>query len=228
MNSEDRATEGPTPEAPARNPVLELLLVGVLLSIVTGVGIAVTWKLRIIHAGQRQQNPQVLTSTPDGVPSLLPDFSLVDTDGKPVTRDDLKGHVWVANFFFTNCPAQCPMMNQRMAQIQRALPDGAAARLVSITVDPERDSPEILRDYAKTYGAKDGRWLFLTGDKQAIIQLALEGFKLPAGENPNDHSLRLALIDRDGRIRGYFNSTEDDSIASLQAQLLSLLTSERP
>jgi protein SCO1/2 len=212
----------PAPPTP-RNPMLELVLLGALFCIIAGVSVAVTWKIRNIRLKRPTSTPVVTPTSPGDEPTYVPDFSLIDKSGTPVTLADLKGQVWVANFFFTNCPAQCPAMNLRMGQIQRALPDGAAAKLVSITVDPDNDSPEVLAEYAKTFHAKDDRWLFLTGDKQAIIRLAKEGFKLPAGENPNDHSLRLALVDRDGRIRGYYNSTDEKSVAELQERLIELL-----
>ena len=222
MNEQQTVVEH-GPAVPTRNPMLELVLLAALFCIVAGVSVAVTWKIRSIRSRRPIATPVVTPASPDNEPTYVPDFSLIDKNGKPVTLADLKGQVWVANFFFTSCPAQCPAMNMRMGQIQRALPDGAAAKLVSITVDPDNDSPEVLADYAKTFHAKDDRWLFLTGDKQAIIRLAKEGFKLPAGENPNDHSLRLALVDRDGRIRGYFNSTDEQSVAQLQEQLMALL-----
>src|SRR5262245_7549105 len=118
-------------------------------------------------------------------------------------------------------------MNMKLRQIHRALPDGAPARLVSITVDPDNDSPEVLAEYAKSFRARDDRWMFLTGDKQAIIHLARDGFKLPATEDPNVHSLRLVLVDRGGRIRGYFDSTDDESLASLQQRMTALLSENR-
>jgi protein SCO1/2 len=223
MNQENQTVVEQEPAPPPRNPMLELVLLAVLFCIVVAVSVAVTWKVRGIRSSRPAPTPVVITPSPDDEPTYVPEFSLIDKNGRPVTLADLKGQVWVANFFFTSCPAQCPAMNMRMGQIQRALPDGADAKLVSITVDPDNDSPAVLAEYAKTYHARDDRWLFLTGDKQAIIRLAKEGFKLPAGENPNDHSLRLALVDRDGRIRGYYNSTEDKSVAELQAKLNELL-----
>ena len=223
MNEEKQTVVAPAPAPPPRNPMLELVLLGVLFCIVAGVSVTVTWKIRSLRSRKPAPTPVVTTPSPDDEPTFVPDFSLIDKSGKPVTLADLKGQVWVANFFFTSCPAQCPAMNLRMGQVQRSLPVGAAAKLVSITVDPEKDSPEVLAEYATTYSGKDDRWLFLTGDKQAIIRLAIEGFKLSAGEDPNIHSTKLALVDRDGRIRGYFNSTDEKSVAELQEQLKELL-----
>lgn len=223
MNEEKQTVVEHEPAPVPRNPMLELVLLAVLFCIVTGVSFAVAWKIRGIRGSRPTPTPLVTSPSPNDVPTYVPDFSLIDQSGQPVTLADLKGQVWVANFFFTSCPAQCPAMNLRMRQIQRALPDGAAAKLVSITVDPEKDSPEVLAEYAKTYSGKDDRWLFLTGDKQAIIRLAIEGFKLSAGDDPNIHSTKLALVERDGRIRGYFSSTDEKSVAELQEQLKELL-----
>ena len=228
MSEEKQTVVEHQPAPPNRNPTLELFLLAVLFCIVAGVSVAATWKIRSIRASKPTLAVVVTPASPNDLPTYVPEFSLIDINSKPVTLADLKGQVWVANFFFTSCPAQCPAMNLRMGQIQRALPDGAAAKLVSITVDPDNDSPEVLAEHAKTFHAKDDRWLILTGDKQAIIRLAKEGFKLPAGENPNDHSLRLALVDRDGRIRGYYNSTDEKSVAELQEQLNELLKANGP
>jgi protein SCO1/2 len=187
----------------------------------------VAWRIQQIRSS-RPTAANSFPSTPLGnVAIKLPDFSLIDQDGAPVTLGDLKGHVWVANFFITSCPVQCPMMNMKLRQIHRALPERAAARLVSITVDPDRDSPEVLADYAATFRARDRRWMFLTGDKQAIIRLARDGFKLPATDDPNVHSLRLALVDQDGRVRGYFDSTSDESISDLQNKMNALLNEKQ-
>jgi cytochrome oxidase Cu insertion factor (SCO1/SenC/PrrC family) len=228
MNQHNDATiEHRVAERP-RNQRLELLLLGALFALIATVSVGVTWQVRRIRADRSAAAPALPPPKLGDVPIDVPDFSLVDQDNKPVTLGDLKGHVWVANFFFTSCPVQCPMMNTKLAQIRQALPEGAPAKLISITVDPDNDSPEVLADYAKTFRATDERWLFLTGDKQAIIRLARDGFKLPATDDPNVHSLRLVLVDRNGRIRGYFDSTDNASIKKLQTQMKSLLAKEMP
>lgn len=226
--SDDKPAADEADRTPRRSPTVELILLASLFCLVAAVSIGVSWKIRSIRARRPVSSPPVvLPASLDAVPTFVPDFSLIDKNGDPVTLADLKGHVWVANFFFTSCPTgQCPAMNTRMAKIQRALPDGADVKLVSITVDPSNDSPERLTEYAKTFHARDDRWIFLTGDKEAIIRLSKEGFKLPAGEDPNDHSLRLALVDRDGRIRGYYNSMDDESVAELQRRLNELLKAD--
>ena len=214
-----------------RNPVLEGILWTVLIVILAGVSGGAAWKLWNIRSDPSA--PDATAGMFSGVPTVtdppkaVPNFSLVDQTGKTVTRADLKGKVWVADFFFTRCPAQCPMMTKRMGRLQTALPEGDAM-LVSITVDPDRDTPTVLAEYAETYGAKEGRWLFLTGDKQTIRRFANEGFFLPVGDDPNDHSLRLVLVDRQGRIRGYFDSMSDQALDQLQRQMKELLNEATP
>lgn len=136
----------------------------------------------------------------------VPYFTLTERSGKSVSLSDLKGQVWVADFIFTNCADICPMMSMRMKDLQ----ENAAAngiRLVSFSVDPDRDTPEVLKSYAEQYGAQGERWLFLTGKEQYIHQLALKGFHLGVEkENPILHSNKFVLIDRRGRIRGYYES----------------------
>ena len=115
----------------------------------------------------------------------VPLFSLIERSGTPVTRDDLMGNVWIVNFFYTHCPDTCPLQTANIAQFQRDLKDVKDLYFVSITVDPDRDTPPVLREYADRYGADPARWLFLTGEKEAIYRLAREGFHLGAGF-PND------------------------------------------
>lgn len=111
----------------------------------------------------------------------VPSFSLVERSGKRVTQDDLMGKIWIVNFFYTHCPDTCPLQTANMARFQRDFEDVKDLYFVSITVDPERDTPAVLREYADRYSADAARWLFLTGEKKAIYRLAREGFHLGAG-----------------------------------------------
>ena len=157
----------------------------------------------------------------------LPDFSLTDQTEKTVTLADLKGKVWVADFIFTNCGGTCPMMTDKMRKLQEGLP--AEIRLVSITVDPNRDTPKALAAYAAEHGATRERWLFLTGDKQSLYDLCVKGFKLPLDESggtaagPIAHSTRFVLVDRQGEIRGYYSGTEEQDLMRLGADAKRLL-----
>ncbi len=110
----------------------------------------------------------------------VPEFDLIERSGQRVTRNDLLGLVWVANFFYTSCPDTCPLQSATLARLQRDFADDREVRLVSISVDPEHDTPAVLQDYAQRFGADPIRWLFLTGDKAAIYHLAQQGFHLSA------------------------------------------------
>lgn len=156
----------------------------------------------------------------------VPDFSLTAQNGNTVTRGDLAGKVWVADFIFTNCAGTCPMMTDRMRKLQDALPP--EIHLVSFTVDPSRDSPDVLAEYAKRYGADGGRWLFLTGGKDALYDLSIKGFKLALDDSvgtetePITHSTRFVLVDKQGQIRGYYSGTEEDELRRLSADVKKL------
>ena len=164
----------------------------------------------------------------------VPDFKLTERSGKPVSRDDLKGKVWIASFVFVRCPGPCPQVTATMARLQKELdlkntPD---LRLVTFTVDPEHDNPKELTDYANRYQADPERWLFLTGRSEAELdKLATEGFKVLAkrSNNPDDifdHSTRLVLVDKAGQIRDYFDGmcprTDPQAKADFEANLTRL------
>jgi cytochrome oxidase Cu insertion factor (SCO1/SenC/PrrC family) len=157
----------------------------------------------------------------------LPDFSLTDQSEKTVTLADLKGQVWIADFIFTNCAGTCPIMTGKMRQLQEKLP--SEIRLVSITVDPDRDTPKALAAYAAEHGATRDRWLFLTGDKQALYDLCVKGFKLPLDATggteiePIAHSMRFVLVDQQGAVRGYYTATEDEALERLVGDAKKLL-----
>lgn len=163
--------------------------------------------------------------------STVPDFSLTERSGEPLGLADLRGKVWVADFIFTNCAGTCPIMTTAMADLQKmALAENLSdVKLVSITVDPERDSLAVLQRFADGYGAIKERWYFLTGDGAAIQQLASKGFLLSAAastggsaEEPIIHSNRFVLVDRHGRIRGYYDGTDGESVKLLQQDLKKL------
>lgn len=148
-----------------------------------------------------------LDDRPLPVIARVPDFSLTERSGSTVTRADLLGKVWVADFVFTSCAGPCPEMSLRMRSLQETLKDtGRDVTLVTFTVDPTRDTPKVLARYAEKYGADPTRWLFLTGpDDQTIQDLVKKGFLqalAPATpDSPIIHSTRFVLIDRRGRIR---------------------------
>ncbi len=163
--------------------------------------------------------------------SAIPEFSLIERSGQPFGLTDLRGKIWVADFIFTNCAGTCPIMTTAMTDIQQmALAENLDdVKLISITVDPERDSLEVLNRFADGYGALKDRWYFLTGDGAAIQQLAQKGFLLSAAastggsaEEPIIHSNRFVLVDRQGRIRGYYDGTDEESVKLLLKDLKKL------
>ena len=157
----------------------------------------------------------------------VPDFSLTDQTDKPVTLHELKGRVWVADFIFTNCGGTCPVMTEKMRKLQETLP--ADIRMVSFTVDPARDTTKALAAYAAEHGATRERWLFLTGEKQALYDICIKGFKLPLQDDegtplePITHSTRFVLVDKEGQIRGYYSGTEEEDLKRLAADAKGLL-----
>jgi len=150
---------------------------------------------------------------------LVADFSLTNQLGQAVTLADLHGQVWLADIIFTRCPGPCARMTRQMASLQAALPKGGAAQLISLTTDPEFDSPEVLSKYAAHYGADSNRWHFLTGMKQQIAGLAIDSLKLTTLDKPvadrtsaDDlfiHSTIFVLVDKEARLRGVFETGGD-------------------
>jgi protein SCO1/2/putative membrane protein len=150
----------------------------------------------------------------------VPEFSLVERSGRPLTPRDLLGRVWVAQFIFTRCAGSCPLMVSRMHRLWQAVP---GATYVSFTVDPEHDTPEVLRAYVKNNSLPE-EWLLATGTYSQMQSLAKEGFHLsmsPADsvQEPIIHSDRLILVDPGGRIRGTYPASEEDRLAALEKTL---------
>jgi len=154
-----------------------------------------------------------------------PSFSLTDQDGKAFGSRDLRGRVWVADFVFTTCPGACPKMTMRMSGLQKAISD-RDVHFVSFTVDPERDTPPVLKEYAKNYDADPARWHFLTGEKSALFDTAA-GMKLtaaPAGTFGPDivHAEKFLLLDGLGRVRGAYDSKDEQEMKQLAADAAAL------
>jgi protein SCO1/2 len=153
----------------------------------------------------------------------LPAFELIDASGEPFTQESLAGRFWVADFIFTTCAGPCPVMSSRMADLAEAFADNPAVQFLSISVNPETDTPEVLREYADRYQADTSRWHFVTGDRNVIHSLAVEGFKLGSVDEPIMHSTRFVLVDDEGYVRGYYESSEPEGSLELTRDLTSLL-----
>jgi protein SCO1/2 len=152
---------------------------------------------------------------PPKVLGAVPEWNLVSQDDQPFGSANLKGHVYVVGFFFSSCVTICPHLQQAMKSLQdRYEKDGLAIRLVSISVDPEADEPEVLTQYGKAIGADFERWTFITGEEKAVRGLVVDGFRTFMGEKEElperpgvfdvGHGGRLILVDADGNARGHY------------------------
>lgn len=170
-------------------------------------------------------------AAPRRVLGRVGDFTLTNQLGATVSLADLRGFVWVADIIFTRCAGPCPRMTQQMKALQDALPPESRARLVTLTTDPEFDTPAVLRAYAERFGADPRRWWFLTGSKAQIVGLAVDSLKLTAlekkpeeRESPADlfiHSTLFVVVDKHGRVRDVFETTgEGVDPAIVQGQIL--------
>jgi len=155
-------------------------------------------------------------------------FRLTERSGRVVTDADLADDVWIASFIFTRCPSSCPRLTEVVRGLQNGLLKNSPVRFVSVSVDPDHDTPAVLSAYAKTRDAHPDRWWFLTGPKTEIYDLILHRFHLPVAENPDAdpkagaeavaHSDRLALVDRGNRVIGVFAGDNADSLRALVAK----------
>lgn len=151
-------------------------------------------------------------------------FQLTEHTAKAFDSAQLKGKVWVADFMFTTCPGPCPRMSSYMHQIQMEL-EGKGIQLVSFTVDPDHDTPQVLTEYSQRFKASPGVWHFLTGSQPDLNHLAKDVFKLGVVDGSLEHSTRFVLVDGEGRIRGYYPTLEPGSIPRLIDDARALLDS---
>ncbi len=154
----------------------------------------------------------------------VPAFSMLDQRGLPVTSASLRGQVLIVDFFYATCPTSCPRLSAQMAAFQQRLASGPAlpVHLVSITLDPENDTTPVLRAYADQYHADDARWSFLSGRSEDLDRVVVKGFKLAfertdpsAGLGSIMHGEWFVLVDRGGKIRGYYQISDEERIREL-------------
>ena len=170
------------------------------------------------------------------------EFSFLERNGEQISQENLKGKVWLASFVFTRCTGPCPQVCATLARLQEKLKDVPDLRIVTFTVDPERDNPKELNLFAENFRADHKRWFFLTGKEDDLHQLIKEKFHLAVGHNSPEqskpgnefiHSPRIVLIDKVGHIRGYFEGTPttpegapvdkfEDKIKALESHILTL------
>ncbi len=193
--------------APA-SPRLRFFLWSGLAVVLVGtvVATALSWRL---ETGD-------LTGGPLPIGPTVPEFSLIGADGRTVTKADLSGSVWIADFIFTRCAGPCPTLSARMQSLQLTLPERPDVKLVTFTLDPKNDTPSVMADYAKRFHADLNRWWFLTGEDEATLQNLVEkGLKqtvIPAKDDqPIIHSVYILVIDKAGRIRSAHDGLDPDS-----------------
>ena len=168
----------------------------------------------------------------------VPTFKLTNQDNKSISDKDYLGKVYVVEFFFSTCPTICPKMNQSMLQLQEEFYGNPNFGLASITIDPAKDTPQVLKEHANLLGVKHYNWHFLTGDKEYIYSLANKGFNLYAGENNKvaggfEHSGLFALVDKNGKIRCrkdaqgnpilYYDGLEASGVEAIKEDIKKLL-----
>jgi len=213
----DAPEPAPGPAPPTSTPGPLLVTAG-FLALVAAAGMVALTLARPKASPPHGEGPAggevVGAETPGPLPDLgeVPDFSLEERSGATVSRESLKGRIWVADFIFTTCAGICPNMSRNMASVQNVLRKDGDAVCVSITVDPDKDTPERLREYARRYGASDEAWYFLRGPIGEVHSLGFHGFKMLDEKDPFLHSMRFALVDRTGRIRGYYRGTEEEGV----------------
>ena len=168
----------------------------------------------------------------------VPAFKLTNQDNKSISDKDYLGKVYVVEFFFSTCPTICPKMNQSMLQLQEEFYGNPNFGIASITIDPAKDTPQVLKEHANLLGVKHYNWHFLTGDKEYIYSLANKGFNLYAGENNKvaggfEHSGLFALVDKNGKIRCrkdaqgnpilYYDGLEASGVEAIKEDIKKLL-----
>ena len=171
---------------------------------------------------------------PDGVEqqqlpiiSKIPEFDLVDQNSKQFTLENVQGNVWLADFIFTTCSGPCPIMTERMSMVQHDLLEIDKLKFVSFTVNPDYDTPEVLKKYAQRFDVDDSSWSFVTGKYDQIQELIADGFKMGDTEEIVFHSTRFALVDHEGNLRGYYSGTEPAEHEILMRDIQSLINDIR-
>ena|SRR5690554_2155464 len=202
---------------------LALIVPAVILAV--GIGIA----YQMIKAGRTlpiyspaMLNPELVDESKQGISKnhKIADFSLIDQNGENFSTSDLEGKYYVTDFFFTTCPTICPDMSSQLVRVQNAYKENADFMIVSHSVTPDIDTPKVLLEYGKRYEADFNKWVFLTGDKKQIYDLARKSYFAATTEGdggPDDfiHTENFVLVDKEKRIRGFYDGTDAESVDQL-------------
>tara|TARA_B100000497_G_C7610006_1_gene366342 strand:- start:452 stop:1039 length:588 start_codon:yes stop_codon:yes gene_type:complete len=157
----------------------------------------------------------------------VPEFAFINQDGDPFTEKRLLDKITVLDFMFTNCPGPCPMMTHNMAGLYNDFAGVSEVQFISVTVDPDNDSQETLKNYASLNGVNDQRWNFLFSGIDSIKKLKRDGFMLFADDLPRGHAIKFVLIDAGGNIRQYYDGTDKASMKILRKDITLLVKKMR-
>lgn len=158
---------------------------------------------------------------------VIPAFSFVNQDGKTVTQKDFDGKIYVADFFFVTCPTICPIMKKNMLEVYQAYKNSPDIRILSHSIDPEHDTPAVLKQYAQDIGATGDTWQFVTGDREAIYEIGEKHYLVTAKADSSApggyiHSGAFVLVDKDKHIRGMYDGTTKEGTEKLIADIETL------
>jgi protein SCO1/2 len=165
----------------------------------------------------------------DSVYHVVPNFKFQTQSGDSLELDSLRGNIYIVNFFFATCPGICPKLNAQMERIQKNFIHDTQVKLISISVDPDRDSVQALRRYSQDRDAIPGKWYFLRGSKSDVFKLAEQGYFVTAKDDNTGgaedfmHSEKLVLVDWDGNIRGYYSGLDSNRVSTLMGDMVLLL-----
>ncbi len=184
----------------------------------------------------RDINPELVDSTVQhiGIDHKIADFAFTNQNGKIITQKDYENTIYVADFFFTTCPTICPKMTDNMVWLQKQLKKYPSVKLLSFSVTPDIDTPEVLKKYAIKKGVDDSRWNLVTGDKKEIYYLARKSYLAVKTGKPEElydmvHTENFILVDKNKRIRGFYDGTnlnqpsDDPKVKNMQQLLADII-----
>ncbi|QCR21026.1 SCO family protein [Pontibacter sp. SGAir0037] len=204
-----------------------LLLVPLLVFIFVGSFGEHHFTLKTLFPKTDEEGEVLFDEKGDTLFHQVPGFAFTSQQGERVTQQDLENKIYVTNFFFASCPDVCKKMSSQLSRVQEAFADNPSVNIVSLTVNPENDSPEVLAEYASMYGADPKKWIFLTGNREEIYTLAQQGFYLPVqqveGQQDFIHSEKFMLVDKNQHIRGQYDGTDPVEVDRLITEINVLL-----
>lgn len=185
-----------------------------LFTIISFLGISATWVISKANDSVQELPPVI---------KKVPDFQMMSHLGNPFNQENLKNKITILDFIFTSCPGPCPIMSTNMRTLYKQYKLHPDLQFISISVDPEYDTQEVLKLYADANGVNDARWKFLRANMKSTKNLSTGGFMFMSDNLPAGHSVKFVLIDEDGNIRQYYNGTDDGSISILRTHINSFL-----